>query len=213
MNKLLQLAVSILTVALFSASPVLAQSTVSKVTDLPSLQNQLQQFSIVRGDFTQSRKIEMFDQPLTSQGSFLLDKSHGLLWQQQTPFPVNLVLTEDKLRQTFANQPAQVITAQENPMAFYFSKIFLSVFHGDTVQLQSQFKLKLDTTSQQWTLVLVPTQAPLNAVFKSITLTGNQDIDYLALEEVRGDKTEIHFTNQTHQPETLTDAEQAQFLF
>ena len=37
----------------------------AQVTDLPSLQAQLQQFPIVRGDFTQSRKIEMFEQPLT----------------------------------------------------------------------------------------------------------------------------------------------------
>jgi len=208
MNKMLKLAALMLSVSLFSTSSVFAQ-----VTDLTSLQKQLQRFAIVRGDFIQSRKIEMFDQPLTSNGQFLLEKSHGLLWNQQTPFPVNLVLTEDKLRQTFADQPPQVITAQENPMAFYFSKIFLSVFHGDTQQLQSQFELQLKTSQQQWQLTLEPKQAPLNAVFKSITLKGNDNIDYLVLEEVRGDKTEIEFTNQTHQPETLTDAEQAQFLF
>ncbi len=208
MIKMFKLAATLLGLSLFSASPVIAQ-----VTDLASLQTQLQQFDIVRGDFTQSRKIEMFEQPLTSNGHFLLEKSHGLLWNQEAPFPVNLVLTEDKLRQTFAEQPPQVITAHENPMAFYFSKIFLSVFHGDTQQLQSQFELQLKTSQQQWQLILVPKQAPLNAVFKSITLKGNDDIDYLALEEVRGDKTEIEFSNQTHQPEMLTDAEQAQFLF
>ncbi len=193
---------------LLSASSVWAQ-----VTDLSSLQSQLQQYSIVRGDFTQSRKIEMFEQPLTSGGSFLLDKSHGLLWQQSTPFPVNLVLTQDKLRQTFANQPPQVITAKENPMAFYFSQIFLSVFHGDTEQLKSQFDLQFEPQQDGWQLTLIPKAAPLNAVFKSITLQGNTDIDALSLEEIRGDKTEIQFTNQTHQPETLTDAEQTQFQF
>lgn len=188
-------------------------SVLAQVTDLTSLQAQLQQSPIVRGDFTQSRTLAMFEQPLVSEGSFLLERQHGLLWQQNTPFPVNLVLTQDKLRQTFANQPAQVITAKENPMAFYFSKIFLSVFHGDTEQLQSQFDLQFSPQKEHWQLVLTPKEAPLNAVFKSIVLQGNQDIDSLVLEEIRGDKTEITFTNQTHQPESLTDAEQAQFQF
>ena len=188
-------------------------SVLAQVTDLTSLQAQLQQSPIVRGDFAQSRTLAMFEQPLVSEGSFLLERQHGLLWQQNTPFPVNLVLTQDKLRQTFANQPAQVITAKENPMAFYFSKIFLSVFHGDTEQLQSQFDLQFSPQNEHWQLVLTPKEAPLNAVFKSIVLQGNQDIDSLVLEEVRGDKTEITFTNQTHQPESLTDAEQAQFQF
>lgn len=188
-------------------------SVLAQVTDLTSLQARLQQSPIVRGDFTQSRTLAMFEQPLVSEGSFLLERQHGLLWQQNTPFPVNLVLTQDKLRQTFANQPAQVITAKENPMAFYFSKIFLSVFHGDTEQLQSQFDLQFSPQKEHWQLVLTPKEAPLNAVFKSIVLQGNQDIDSLVLEETRGDKTEITFTNQTHQPESLTDAEQAQFQF
>ena len=79
--------------------------------------------------------------------------------------------------------------------------------------LQQQFDMAFDVKDQQWTLLLTPKQAPLNSVFKSITLTGQQDIDALTLQEIRGDKTEILFSNQTHQPESLSDAEQAQFSF
>ncbi|MDE1221382.1 outer membrane lipoprotein carrier protein LolA [Vibrio aestuarianus] len=196
-----------LTLALFS--PQLW----AQVTDLASLQAQLAKHQIVRGEFTQLRHIEMFEQPLSSAGKFLLDKQNGLLWQQNSPFPVNLVLTQDKLRQTFANQPPQVITEKENPMAFYFSHLFLSVFHGDTQQLNKQFTMTLHTEDGQWQLNLTPRNEPLNSVFTSITLTGRDDIDGLILQEVRGDKTEIQFTNQNHQPERLTHAEQTQFNF
>lgn len=196
-----------LTLALFS--PQLW----AQVTDLASLQAQLAKHQIVRGEFTQLRHIEMFEQPLSSAGKFLLDKQNGLLWQQNSPFPVNLVLTQDKLRQTFANQPPQVITEKENPMAFYFSHLFLSVFHGDTQQLNKQFTMTLHIGDGQWQLNLTPRNEPLNSVFSSITLTGRDDIDGLILQEVRGDKTEIQFTNQNHQPERLTHAEQTQFNF
>ncbi|CAM2926518.1 LolA family protein [Vibrio rarus] len=185
----------------------------AKVTDLTSLQAQLSQHSIVRGDFTQLRTIQMFAKPLSSKGQFVLSKEHGLLWQQNSPFKVNLVLTKDKLRQTFSGQAAQVITAQENPMAFYFSHVFLSVFHGDTQALQQQFAIAFATKEKQWTLTLTPKKAPLNAVFQAIVLVGSQDINSLTLQEIRGDKTEILFSNQTHQPETLNDAEKAQFSF
>ncbi|MCE7585734.1 outer membrane lipoprotein carrier protein LolA [Vibrio fluvialis] len=202
----------LLTLLALSAASLFS-TAIAQVTDLASLQTQLQRFEIVRGDFTQSRKIEMFASPLSSQGTFLLDKAHGLLWQQSTPFPVNLVLTQDKLRQTFTGQAPQTITAKENPMAFYFSHIFLSVFHGDTEQLQSEFDLDFSVQDEQWTLVLTPKGAPLNAVFKHITLQGQDDINALSLQEVRGDNTEIRFSAQTHEPQTLSQAEQAQFEF
>ncbi|CAH1604848.1 LolA family protein [Vibrio jasicida] len=186
----------------------------AQVTDLESLQQQLSQNEIVRGDFKQSRHLEMFNQPLTSTGKFTLSKSHGLLWQQQVPFAVNLVLTQNKLRQTFGDQVSKIITAQENPMAFYFSHVFLSVFHGDTAALKTQFTLNFSAQENgKWQLSLTPKQAPLNAVFKVITLSGEQHIDQLMLEELRGDKTEIEFTQQTSLPLEMTDAEKAQFDF
>ncbi|MCG9623682.1 outer membrane lipoprotein carrier protein LolA [Vibrio mediterranei] len=185
----------------------------AQVSTMEELQQQLAQHPIVRGDFEQKRTLAMFDQPLTSTGQFTLDKTHGLLWRQDVPFTVQLVLTKDKLRQTFADQPAQIITAKDNPMAFYFSHIFLAVFHGDTDQLKQQFDMTFKADNGQWTLALTPKAAPLNAVFDTITLGGKSDLERLTLQEIRGDKTDILFSNQSYQPESLTDAEQAQFKF
>lgn len=200
---------TIATMMLLIASPF----ALAQVNTMEELQQQLAQHPIVRGDFEQKRTLAMFDQPLTSTGQFTLDKTHGLLWRQDVPFTVQLVLTKDKLRQTFADQPAQVITAKDNPMAFYFSHIFLAVFHGDTDQLKQQFDMTFKADNGQWTLALTPKAAPLNAVFDTITLGGKSDLERLTLQEIRGDKTDILFSNQSYQPESLTDAEQAQFKF
>ena len=198
-----------LIVLLLLFSP-LSWAQVSNITDL---QQQLAKHELVRGDFEQQRHIAMFDQPLSSSGQFTLDKTNGLLWHQQVPFSVQLVLTKDKLRQTFADQPAQVITAEDNPMAFYFSHIFLAVFHGDTQQLEQQFDMQFTASQGQWSLVLTPLAAPLNAVFDNITISGKDDLERLTLQEIRGDKTDITFSHQRYQPKSLTDAEQAQFQF
>jgi outer membrane lipoprotein-sorting protein len=194
-------------------SAATATATATEVKTLAELQTTLSHQAIIRGDFTQTRTMEMFDQPLLSQGTFLLDKENGLLWNQTTPFPVHLVLTDNKLSQRFGEQPAQVITDKENPMAFYFSHIFLSVFHGDTQKLTEQFSLDFSPSDvdANWTLSLTPKHAPMNAVFERIVLQGKLDIERIELKEIRGDSTLIEFSNFNHQPQRLTDDEAQQF--
>lgn len=188
----------------------------SNAITLPDLQEKLSNQPIVRGNFEQTRKMEMFNAPLTSQGQFLLAEKQGLLWQQTTPFPVALVLTKDKLSQQFGDQDAQVVSASENPMVFYFSHVFLSLFKGDTSQLTEQFKLALSqqpNKEEEWQLVLTPKAAPLNAVFKTITINGDTFINHLTLTEIRGDVTDITFSNQRTAPAELTVEEQRAFQF
>ncbi|MFA0002577.1 outer membrane lipoprotein carrier protein LolA [Vibrio splendidus] len=211
--------------SIMASSFVIANESTATVGSISDLQTVLSANNIVRGEFTQTRNMEMFAQPLTSQGTFLLDKSNGLLWTQTTPFPVSLVLTDNKLSQRFAEQPAKIITDKENPMAFYFSHIFLSVFHGDTQKLQEQFSLSFEPAIEQssnasanassqdtrWTLTLKPKSAPMNAVFEAITLQGENDIERIELREIRGDSTVIEFSQLSHLPEVLSDAEAQQF--
>ncbi|MBE8577296.1 LolA family protein [Vibrio sp. OPT18] len=217
-----QISIALLGLASVMASNlVIANENSVTVGSISDLQTVLSANNIVRGEFTQTRNMEMFAQPLTSQGTFLLDKSSGLLWTQTTPFPVSLVLTDNKLSQRFAEQPAKIITDKENPMAFYFSYIFLSVFHGDTQKLQEQFALDFEpatvtssdenTENKSWTLTLKPKSAPMNAVFEAITLQGQNDIERIELREIRGDSTVIEFSQLSHLPEVLSDAEAQQF--
>ncbi len=188
-------------------SPLLQAKSLQEVQTLLSAQ------SLVRGDFEQHRTMEMFSQPLTSSGNFIIHKKSGLLWQQTSPFPVNIILTDEKLSQQFANQPAQIMTEKENPMAFYFSHIFLSLFDGNAQQLNQQFTTSFSDNAEAWVLTLTPNQAPLNAVFSDITIAGTLYINQIELTEIRGDKTTILFSNQTEQPNALTPDESALFRF
>lgn len=198
---------------------MLALTSISAhATTLEQLQTNLSSELLVRGEFKQQREMAMFDQPLISSGQFLLSAKKGLWWHQITPMPVSLVLTQDKLSQQFNNQPAQILTASDNPMVFYFSHVFLSMFKGDTSQLTEQFKLsfkalKDSKTHNQWQLVLTPKTAPLDKVFSKISIEGSQFINKLELDEIRGDKTLITFSQQTTTPTTLTSEEKRVFQF
>ena len=186
---------------------------------LNELQQTLSTTKIVRGDFSQSRTMAMFNQPLISNGTFIIAANHGLWWHQTAPMTVSLVLTQDKLSQQFDDQPPQVMTADKNPMVFYFSHIFLALFNGDTSALDQQFNLAMTTLTpttdqkNKWQLVLTPKQDPLNKVFSTITLQGEKFINQLTLAEIRGDKTVITFSHQRTTPSTLTTEEQRVFQF
>ena len=128
---------------------------------LEQLQKQLMTQDILRGDFTQSKTLQMFNQPLLSEGSFLLSHQHGLIWKQSNPFPVSLVLAKDKLSQQVSDQPADIIEAKDNPMVFYFSHLFLSLFKGDLSSLEKQFTMSLsEDNNAGWLLNLTPKEAP-----------------------------------------------------
>ena len=180
---------------------------------LDSLQQTLSQHSVVRGEFSQQRTMALFSKPLTSSGTFLLADQRGLIWQQTVPFPTQLRLTKEKLSQSFDGAEPQIMTAKENPMAFYFSHIFLSLFRGDTEQLYHDFDSSLSGDELQWTLSLTPKSAPLNAVFSIIEVKGGQYISHVILNEIRGDRTAILFNQQSSSPIELTEQELKSFEF
>ncbi|WP_394134176.1 LolA family protein [Aliivibrio fischeri] len=198
--------------SLLVASFVMLFSVNSFAFSVDDLQQQLAKSTLVRGDFKQVRTMQMFAQPLSTTGTFLLDHEKGLLWQQTEPFPIALTLTQNKLRQSI-NGEAQVMTDSDNPMAFYFTRLFLSLFKGDTESIKENFTLQLTGEKDAWTLILTPTKAPIDSVFKTIKIEGNDYLNRVVLSEVRGDVTEMVFTNQSTKPATLTEEELRVFEF
>jgi len=180
---------------------------------LADIQQKLTAHTLLRGLFTQAKTMQMFNQPLISQGRFLLEQNQGLIWQQTEPFPVSLVLVKDKLSQQFAEQDAEVIIAQDNPMVFYFSHLFLSLFKGDMDGLTEQFKIKISEKNGNWLLLLTPKSAPLNKVFTNVSIEGAEFIDFLVLTELNGDASTITFKQQQTTPDTLSEDEQRAFQF
>ena len=181
---------------------------------LEQLQQQLTTQKLIRGDFKQSKNLQMFNQPLISDGSFLLSQQQGLIWTQNNPFPVSLVLAKDKLRQQFAGQPAEIVEASDNPMVFYFSHLFLSLFKGDLASLDNQFSMTLTGDLQNtWLLHLTPKTSPLNKVFKEIDIKGSAQIQELSLVELNGDSSVIEFSHIDQKNSPLTSQEKNAFKF
>lgn len=158
--------------------------------------------------FEQEKQVAGLSQPLKASGELLLVRDLGLWWQQQKPFPLTLVLTPTRMVQQMAGQPATVI---DNPQLLEFSQMLLALFGSDEATMGRYFSIDFHSTEDGWQLVLVPTLAPLDKVFASLTLSGQGQLDQLLIADKQGDSTRIRFSDWRERPLPLTPEEQARF--
>lgn len=179
---------------------------------LEQVQQQLTSHSVIRAHFQQQRSIKTMPQPLNSSGEMVIARDTGLLWQQQKPFAMRLVLQKDKMIQQMQGQPAQIITAQSNPQMFQFNHLLTALFTADRDKLEKNFTITFaPINNTAWQLQLTPISSPLDKLFDSIDILGEKYIDQVVLKDKQGDKTTLLFSQQRTIPQILTPQEQADF--
>lgn len=179
---------------------------------LDELQQRFTEQPIVRAHFAQARTIKDLPQPLRSQGEMVIARDQGLLWQQQTPFTMTLMLNDSRMVQVINDQQPQVITAQNNPQMFQFNHLLRALFQADRQVLEQNFRIDFqDRGEGRWTLSLTPLTTPLDRIFATIVLNGQTYLETIQLNDKQGDVTEITFSQHRLLPAALTDEERQRF--
>ena len=190
---------------------LLASPWVSAVT-LDELQQRFTEQPVVRAHFEQTRTIKDLPQPLRSQGEMLIARDQGLLWDQKAPFPMLLMLDDTRMVQQVNGQPAQVVTAENNPQMFQFNHLLRGLFQADRKTLEQNFRLDFqDKGEGRWSLRLTPTTTPLDKIFASIDLAGQTYLEAITLNDKQGDLTTIALSRHQLTPATLTHDERQRF--
>jgi outer membrane lipoprotein-sorting protein len=179
---------------------------------LDELQQRFTEQPVIRAHFAQTRVIKDLPQPLRSQGEMLIARDKGLLWDQKAPFPMMLMLDDSRMVQVVNNQPAQVITAENNPQMFQFNHLLRALFQADRHVLEQNFRIEFhDKGEGHWTLSLTPVTTPLDKIFVSIDLAGQTYLESIQLNDKQGDRTDIALSQHRLTPATLTDDERQRF--
>ncbi len=165
------------------------------ITQFNQVQTEQAKFYRITGDFVQTRKMALLSKPLVSRGTFQLVKGKGLIWQQKKPFASKLVVTDDKIEQSIENNPPFVLTAKQQPIVFAFTRVFLSIFKGNTQAIKEYFNIYFTGDTKHWQLALVPKGSPLNKAIKSVEVTGGKYADRIVIHEAKGNDMEIKFSN------------------
>ena len=179
---------------------------------LDDLQQRFTEQPVIRAHFDQTRTIKDLPQPLRSQGQMLIARDQGLLWDQTSPFPMQLLLDDKRMVQVINGQPPQIITAENNPQMFQFNHLLRALFQADRKVLEQNFRVECaDKGEGRWTLRLTPTTTPLDKIFNTIDLTGQTYLESIQLNDKQGDRTDIALTQHQLTPAQLTDDERQRF--
>ena len=175
--------------------------------DLQQLSEQLAKPQVIHGDFIQEKHLRALPRPLTSTGTFVLAKDHGLLWQLKTPLQQDYRITALGIARrngtSWQMLPGKSAGAEQN-------RLFLAVLQGDSSGLQRDFDLQLQGEPEHWKLTLTPRSLLLKQVFKQINIDGGELVQRIELQETQGDSTLLKLQNSvSNQP--LSDAEQHDF--
>ncbi|ADO46539.1 outer membrane lipoprotein carrier protein LolA [[Enterobacter] lignolyticus] len=191
---------------------VLLLAPLAQAITLDTLQQRFTRQPVIRAHFEQTRTIKDLPQPLRSSGEMLIARDTGLLWDQKTPFPMQLMLNDARMVQSVNGQPPQVITADNNPQMFQLNHLLRALFQADRRVLEQNFRIDFqDKGDDRWTLRLTPTTTPLDKIFSSIDLAGQQYLESIKLNDKQGDKTDITLSQHRLTPTTLTDDERQRF--
>ena len=180
--------------------------------NLDDLQQRFTEQPVIRAHYDQSRLIKDLPQPLRSQGQMLIARDQGLLWDQTSPFPMQLLLDDKRMVQVINGQPPQIITAENNPQMFQFNHLLRALFQADRKVLEQNFRVEFaDKGEGRWTLRLTPTTTPLDKIFNTIDLAGQTYLESIQLNDKQGDRTDIALTQHQLTPAQLTDDERQRF--
>ena len=180
--------------------------------NLDDLQQRFTEQPVIRAHFDQTRTIKDLPQPLRSQGQMLIARDQGLLWDQTSPFPKQLLLDDKRMVQVINGQPPQIITAENNPQMFQFNHLLRALFQADRKVLEQNFRVEFaDKGEGRWTLRLTPTTTPLDKIFNTIDLAGQTYLESIQLNDKQGDRTDIALTQHQLTPAQLTDDERQRF--
>lgn len=180
--------------------------------NLDDLQQRFTEQPVIRAHFDQTRTIKDLPQPLRSQGQMLIARDQGLLWDQTSPFPMQLLLDDKRMVQVINGQPPQIITAENNPQMFQFNHLLRALFQAARKVLEQNFRVEFaDKGEGRWTLRLTPTTTPLDKIFNTIDLAGQTYLESIQLNDKQGDRTDIALTQHQLTPAQLTDDERQRF--
>ena len=195
-----------LAAAMWLSVPSLSQDIVADDVTFADIAAQLAAPTVLRGNFTQSRKIALLEQPLQSSGNFLLSDM-GLYWRQDKPLASVMIADGERLLQQVDGGSLQSIDVAKNPMVLIFSTSFLSIFNGSEAELRSHFTVEFLDGEDSWSIQLTPTEYPMSEAIETINLRGREYIEELTVISRSSEKTTIRFSDLQTEPDQLTEHE------
>lgn len=162
--------------------------------DLGPLTTTVRDAQVLRGAYSQTRRLADVPKPLRAEGSFLFARDTGLLWRTVKPFASELVITRDRITQREPGGETVRVSADQQPAVRTVAAIFFAVFSLDFDALESMFQLYSRGFGAGWELGLRPRPGAAGPI-EEIFVSGDRHVDLVRLRDAKGEVTEIRMRN------------------
>ena len=177
MIRLLLLALCVLPASLLARCPPLQGEALQQMHDR----------LITRGRwetrFEQKNHIHVLEQPLVSNGTVAVDPDRGVVWQVLSPIESRIEVSDAGL----------TIDAQSVAQSQLVAALLQALLSGDLGTLDQTFELRACVTDERWTLELLPRAEGFRQRLTGLTITGDDDLKTLEVEQPGGNTLHIEF--------------------
>lgn len=154
---------------------------------LDQLMSELAQTRYNHARFSEKKFIAMLDQPVESSGELFYSAPDRL--EKRTLKPrYETMLVEGGALTIERGRKRHRLQLQDYPELAAFIDSIRGTLAGDRRALERNYRLSLDGSAQQWTLLLLPSQPRMQAVVKQIKVAGARDqVRSIEVQQADGD--------------------------
>ncbi len=166
--------------------------------------------TLLRGEFVQTRRVEGFHGPLQSSGELVVVRGGGVLWTTRRPFVSTLVVTPDRLDTRDASgRLLRRTQLRDEPLLRSVNTLLLALVAADLEALATLFRLEAELLGDAgWRLRLKPIDSLLSRQLAQVEINGERFVQQVQIEERNGNDTHVAFAGWRSGGE-LTAAERA----
>jgi hypothetical protein len=156
--------------------------------DIDTLMNGLAAHPGGRAEFVEKRYAALLDKPVVSKGEMTYTAPGRLEKRTTEPKAESMILDGDTLTLE-RGQRKMTIQLSSRPEARAFVDSIRSTLSGNRLALEKNYALQLSGHTEDWKLVLTPTESKISALLKRINVSGSgrqiRELEYLQIDDDR----------------------------
>ena len=156
--------------------------------DMDALMTGLSEHPGGHAHFVEKRYAALLDKPVVSRGEMTYTAPNRLEKRTLEPKAETVILDGDSLSLE-RGQRRMTIQLSSRPEARAFVDSIRSTLSGNRAALEKNYAMQLSGHSEDWKLVLSPTEPKIASLIKRITVSGNgrqiREIEYLQIDDDR----------------------------
>lgn len=156
-----------------------------------------QAVSTVQADFTQTKKQKMLSEAMTSKGKMWCTQPNLLRWEYTSPYPSAFILNNGKVLLS-KGERGRIISVNRSKTLRQITRLMIPNGLGKCLTDEKDFKVSVETRSNQHILTLLPQSKELKQLFARINLYYDRKqavVTRVEMYEKNGDNSIIELTS------------------